>query len=101
MEFLIVDDTLECGPDGLDLVRRVRSDAKLVDLPIILLAAHNADLDEYKEQLSNFDLAQIVAKPFSPRETAHDGLQLLDHHDKTTLVDLIPAIGMASLGSLV
>ena len=66
--FLIVDDALSGGPDGLELVRRVREDARLSSLPVILLTAQSFDLYEYKEQLSDYDIAQIVTKPFSPRE---------------------------------
>ena len=66
--FLIVDDSLSEGPDGLELVRRVRADASLCNLPTILLTSQNFDLYEYKEQLSDYEIAQIVTKPFSPRE---------------------------------
>ena len=66
--FLIIDDFLPNGPDGLELVRRVRSHEQFSDLPIILLTSDSFDLDEYKEQLSEYEIAQIVTKPFSPRE---------------------------------
>jgi two-component system, OmpR family, alkaline phosphatase synthesis response regulator PhoP len=65
--FLIVDDSLSQGPDGLELVRRVRADEGLANVPIILLTAQNSDLYEYKEQLADYNIAQIVPKPFSPR----------------------------------
>ena len=49
-------------------MRRVRADANLADVPVILLTAQNFDLYEYKEQLSDYGIAQILTKPFSPRE---------------------------------
>ncbi len=76
--FLIVDDFLEAGPNGLELVRRVRNDANLVDLPIIMLASQDYDLAEYKEQLSEFDIAQVVTKPFNPRELLSTVCRFLD-----------------------
>lgn len=64
---LIVDDSLPHS-DGLELVRRVRSDARLADVPIVVLTSHDFDLYEYKEQLSHSGIAQVLTKPFSPRE---------------------------------
>ena len=80
--FLIVDDSLANGPDGLELVRRVRADANLADLPIILLTAQHLDLYEYKEQLSDYEIAQIVTKPFSPRELLATVTSFLNHDDQ-------------------
>lgn len=77
--FLIVDDFLPNGPDSLELVRRVRSDERFSDLPIILLTSNGFDLDEYREQLSEYDIAQIVTKPFSPRELLATVCQTLGH----------------------
>ena len=76
--FLIVDDFLPNGPDGLELVRRVRSHERFSDLPIVLLTSDSFDLDEYKEQLSEYDIAQIVTKPFSPRELLATIRRVLD-----------------------
>lgn len=64
---LIVDDSLS-NADGMSLVRRVRGEARLADLPIVVLTAHVFDLYEYKEQLMNDGVAQVLTKPFSPRE---------------------------------
>lgn len=66
--FVIVDDTMATGPDGVELIRRLRADSRFVDVPVILTTEHNFDLYEYKEQLADFDLADVIEKPFSPRE---------------------------------
>lgn len=79
--FLIVDDSLESGPDGLELIRRVRADANLADVPVILLTTQNFDLYEYKEQLSDYGIAQILTKPFSPRELLTTVCSFLHHND--------------------
>ena|GEM_PF-1186150 len=81
--FLIVDDSLENGPDGLELVRRVRADENLANLPIILLTAQNFDLYEYKEQLADYEIAQIITKPFSPRELLSTVSSFLEHEQET------------------
>ena len=53
--------------DGLGLIRRVREDPTTADLPIFMLTAKGLELprDRLAEQ---WDVAAIIAKPFSPRE---------------------------------
>lgn len=77
--FLIVDDFLPTGPQGLELVRRVRGSQQFKDLPIVLLASDGFDLDEYKEQLAEYELAQILTKPFSPRELLATVCRVMDN----------------------
>lgn len=77
--FLIVDDFLPNGPDSLELVRRVRRNDQFSDLPIVLLTSDSFDLDEYKEQLAQYDIAQIMTKPFSPRQLLATVCRLLDY----------------------
>ena len=52
---------------GIDLIERIRADARLADLPVILLTAKGYELstDDAFKRLKVFEL---VAKPFSPRE---------------------------------
>ena len=80
--FLIVDDSPASGPDGLELVRRVRNDARLAHVPIILLTEQSFDLYEYKEQLADYEIAQIVTKPFSPRELLDTVRSFLAHEEE-------------------
>ena len=64
---LIVDDSMPPGADGSELVRRIRRDGRFQEMPIIMLAAYEFEMNEEQELLTTFDVAQIVLKPFSPR----------------------------------
>jgi two-component system response regulator MtrA len=56
------------GLDGLEVLTRVRADARLADLPVILLSARAQESDValgYERGASRY-----IRKPFSPRELA-------------------------------
>ncbi len=75
---LITDYTMP-GMNGADLVRRVRADAALADLPVIMLTARGFELDEEEDLETELRLSAVVMKPFSPRELvmrAYDILRL-------------------------
>jgi len=73
---LLVTDYQMPRLDGLALIRRIRADAELQDLPVVLLTAKGFELDEdeLKEEL---DISRLVRKPFSPRELVSTFRELL------------------------
>ncbi len=65
---LLITDYTMPGMTGADLVRRIRADEKLADLPVIMLTARGFELTEDSEVMSELRLAAMATKPFSPRE---------------------------------
>lgn len=63
---LVVLDLMLPDRDGWDIVRIVRSDAKLADLPIIMLTARIEDADKIVGLELGAD--DYITKPFNPRE---------------------------------
>jgi chemosensory pili system protein ChpA (sensor histidine kinase/response regulator) len=65
--------------DGLELIKAIRSDAALADLPIILMASKAADrpLPDIKYLLSR-GANRVITKPFNPRELLAYVRALLD-----------------------
>ena len=63
---LVVLDLGLPGLDGLDVTRRLRSDAATADLPIVMVTARDDELDT----LLGLELGadDYLTKPFSPRE---------------------------------
>lgn len=65
---LAVLDVMMPGVSGLDAIRLIRSDARLLDLPVILLTARAQEADVENGFDSGAD--DYITKPFSPRELA-------------------------------
>ncbi len=65
---LLITDYTMPGMNGADLVRRVRADEALADLPVIMLTARGFELDEEVNIEHELRLSAVVMKPFSPRE---------------------------------
>ena len=65
---LLITDYTMPGQNGAQLVRRIRADEVLADLPVILLTARGFELVEQTGELDGLNLAAMVTKPFSPRE---------------------------------
>jgi two-component system alkaline phosphatase synthesis response regulator PhoP len=65
-DLIVLDLMLPGGLDGLDVCRRLRQDASLADVPIIMLTARVEETDK----LIGLELGadDYVTKPFSPRE---------------------------------
>jgi two-component system phosphate regulon response regulator PhoB len=65
---LLLLDLMLPDLSGTDLCRRVRSDARLSELPVIMLTAKGEEVD----RVVGFELGadDYVTKPFSPRELA-------------------------------
>jgi two-component system alkaline phosphatase synthesis response regulator PhoP len=84
---LIVDYLMPPGPNGPDLVRRIRNDSRLANLPVIMLTAKGFEIADQHELLVNLKITEIVAKPFSPRELLVTVCRILGHATvpKTTL----------------
>lgn len=65
---LLITDYTMPGQTGADLVRRIRTDETLSDLPVIMLTARGFELLEQSKEVSELGLAAMMVKPFSPRE---------------------------------
>jgi DNA-binding response OmpR family regulator len=64
---LVISDFQMPRLDGLSLCRKLRAAAETVDLPFVLLTAKGFELDEAALK-AELRLAELVCKPFSPRE---------------------------------
>lgn len=65
---LLITDYTMPGQNGAELVRRIRGDETLADLPVIMLTARGFELAEQSGELDGLNLSAMVTKPFSPRE---------------------------------
>ena len=65
---LLITDYTMPGLNGAQLVRRIRADEALSDIPVIMLTARGFELAEQSGELDDLNLAAMVSKPFSPRE---------------------------------
>ncbi len=65
---LLITDYTMPGMNGAQLVRRIRADEALSDIPVIMLTARGFELAEQTGELDDLNLAAMVSKPFSPRE---------------------------------
>ncbi len=63
---LILLDWMLPGMPGIDLARRIRGDARLKDIPIIMLTARAEERDKIAGLDTGAD--DYITKPFSPRE---------------------------------
>ena len=73
---IVVTDCQMPRMSGVDLIRRVRSDARYVALPIIMLTAKSYELDR-AELKREWNVAAVLDKPFSPRNLAERVDQVL------------------------
>jgi DNA-binding response OmpR family regulator len=65
---LAIIDLMLPGMDGLEVCRRLRSDPRTADIPIIMLTAKSSESDRVVGLELGAD--DYVTKPFSPRELA-------------------------------
>jgi len=63
----VISDLQMPKMDGLDLVRRMRSESGFENIPVILLTAKGFELDE-AELIEELGISAVVCKPFSPRD---------------------------------
>ncbi|GAB4165220.1 MAG: phosphate regulon transcriptional regulator PhoB [Rhodocyclaceae bacterium] len=81
---LILLDWMLPGVAGIELLRRLRSDPRHRDLPIILLTARGAEGDRVRGLETGAD--DYVTKPFSPRELiARIGAMLRRRHPEADI----------------
>ena len=64
---LLITDLQMPRLDGLGLIKRLRADPALHDLPVILLTAKGFELEE-DELRHEYGVNHVLCKPFSPRE---------------------------------
>lgn len=64
---LVVTDCQMPRLDGLGLVQRMRQDALLREVPVIMLTAKGLELP-HEELADNWGVSAVFSKPFSPRE---------------------------------
>ena len=83
---LILDDSLPAGLDALELVLRMRNDANLTDLPVIILATKSASIAS-QGLLTDLGIAEIVTKPFSPQELLETVHRVLDDERRGQVCD--------------
>ncbi|QDV66679.1 hypothetical protein Poly24_03660 [Rosistilla carotiformis] len=65
---------------GLDLIHRLRESNRFAQLPIVLCTARGLELDK-EHLLAEFQLTDIMHKPFSPRLLAERIRYQLAKHD--------------------
>lgn len=63
---IIILDLMMPGLDGLDVCRRLKADANLTNVPVIMLTAKGEEIDKIVGLELGAD--DYVVKPFSPRE---------------------------------
>lgn len=66
MPDLLVSDVMMPEMDGFELLKNVRMDAALADLPVIMLTAKTQDLDIMRGYSHGADM--YLTKPFNPQE---------------------------------
>lgn len=66
---IVVTDCQMPRLHGVDLVRRLRSEARTARLPVIMLTAKGYELDQ-DELKREWNVAMVMDKPFSPRNLA-------------------------------
>lgn len=64
---LVVTDYQMPGLNGEQLCGEIRSDSRLLHLPVIIVSARGLELDLNRLQ-EQFQITAVVFKPFSPRE---------------------------------
>ena len=63
---LVVSDVMMPEMDGFELLRSIRADARLADLPVIMLTAKAQDVDVMRGYSGGADM--YLTKPFNPIE---------------------------------
>ena len=76
---LLITDYTMPGMNGAELVRCVRADATLAELPVIMLTARGIELEEDTNIAAELGLAAVFLKPFSPRELVMKVCEILGY----------------------
>lgn len=83
---LLITDYTMPGQNGAQLVRRIREDQALAELPVILLTARGFELVEQSGELDDLNLSAMVTKPFSPRELVAKVYEILGYEAEPSTV---------------
>jgi DNA-binding response OmpR family regulator len=78
---LIVLDVMMPGMDGYDVLRRLKSNPKTAEIPVVLLTAKAADTDVWEGWKSGADY--YMTKPFDPDELARFAHHVLGLGDQS------------------
>ncbi|MEM1207943.1 MAG: response regulator [Planctomycetota bacterium] len=78
----IVTDFQMPGLTGLELSAAIREHAELADVPVLMLTARGFGLTD--EQLAEHRIAEVMTKPFSPREMLQRVRSLLERASSST-----------------
>ena len=89
---LILLDWMLPGMSGLDVARRLRSDGRTRDVPIIMLTAKGEERDKVAGFETGVD--DYVTKPFSPRELMGRIQAVLRRSRPQTTEDIVAAGGL-------
>ncbi len=92
---LAILDLMLPDRDGLDITRFVRSDAKLMALPIIMLTARVEDMDKILGLEIGAD--DYITKPFNPREVVARVRALLRRSELESGATAIPVLKVGQL----
>ena len=74
---IVITDCQMPQLDGIGLVKRIRQDAKTQHIPILMLTAKGFELS-HEELLGKWNVSEIIAKPFSPRELLQKATAILE-----------------------
>jgi two-component system, OmpR family, alkaline phosphatase synthesis response regulator PhoP len=64
---ILITDCQMPRMDGLGLVRKLREDPRMADLPVFMLTAKGFELS-HDDLAAKWNVMAVIAKPFSPRE---------------------------------
>jgi CheY-like chemotaxis protein len=73
---ILITDYQMPGMNGIEVVKKIRENEQLKDLPVIMLTARNFEMEE--EQKSKLNISEFIGKPFSPRELLSKVEQVLE-----------------------
>jgi two-component system phosphate regulon response regulator PhoB len=89
---LILLDWMLPGISGVELARRVRADARMKDIPIIMLTARAEERDKVQGLETGAD--DYITKPFSPRELMARIKAVLRRRAPQMTEDIVEAAGL-------
>jgi len=92
---VILIDWMLPGVSGYQLVRHIRADARIRDLPVIMLTARVDEVDKIAALEAGVD--DYVTKPFSPRELVARIKAVLRRHRSQANLDLVEAGGLSMI----
>ncbi|MEA1950946.1 MAG: response regulator [Planctomycetota bacterium] len=83
---IVVTDCQMPRLDGLGLVKKIRTNAETADMPVLMLTAKGYELDQ-EYLYETLGIAELIPKPFSPRELLKSVEQTLQNQE---IADPVP-----------